>query len=410
MKVRMQSVCVLSAWLAAGLLAACSHPESKSPGYEDQAAVVPYAVDSPAIATGAWDPKTAAAYLDQRAGFWMNWEGAARDHGTFCVSCHTSMPYIIARPALRKALGEEAPSADERLILADVAKRVRLWADVAPYYNDKDDGANKAAESRATESVMNAFLLASNDAQSGKLSEDTRAALSNMWALQQRQGRFKGAWLWQQFGLMPWESRGGEFYGATLAAIATGMAPDAYGSKAEIQNNVKMLTEYLRENNSSQSLLNRVSLLWASTKLPGLLTPEQKQSIIDATMAKQQPDGGWSMSSIALTWRDLNVESLFGKWKREDGTPQEVQSDGLATGFIIYVFEGAGVSRQNNQVKRGLDWLAHHQNKADGSWTAYSLNKRRELTSNIGRFMSDAATGFAVLALSETNHIEAYSH
>jgi hypothetical protein len=106
------------------------------------------------------------------------------------------------------------------------------------------------------------------------------------------------------------------------------------------------------------------------------------------------------MTSIALTWRNLDLESLFGGWKRDDGTPQEVQSDGLATGFIIFVFEEAGVSRQNDQVKRGLDWLASHQNKADGSWTAYSLNKRRVSTSNVGRFMSDAATAFAVLALS----------
>jgi squalene-hopene/tetraprenyl-beta-curcumene cyclase len=409
-KARMQGVCVLSAWLAAGFLAACSHSESKTPGYEDQEAVVAHSSHSDQANSSTWDAKSAAAYLDQRANWWIGWDGAARDHGTFCVSCHTSAPYIISRPALRRALAEEKPTADASLILADVTKRVRLWSDVAPYYNDKEDGPHKAVESRATESVMNAFILASSDAQTGKLSADTRAALSNMWALQQTEGRFKGAWLWQQFGLMPWESRGSEYYGATLAAIATGVAPESYGSGADVQNNVKLLTEFLRQNSTAQSSLNRVALLWASTKLQGLLTPEQKQSIIDEVMAKQGPDGGWSMTSVALTWRDLNMESLFGKWKREDGTPQEVQSDGLATGFIIYVFEEAGVSRQNNQVKRGLDWLASHQNKTDGSWTAYSLNKNRVLTSNVGRFMSDAATAFAVLALNDTHQVDAYAH
>jgi squalene-hopene/tetraprenyl-beta-curcumene cyclase len=284
--------------------------------------------------------------------------------------------------------------------LADVSKRVRLWANIAPYYSDDDDGPNKAAESRATESVINAFILASSDAQTGKLSEDTRVAFSNMWALQLTEGRFKGAWLWQQFGSMPWESRGSEYYGATLAAIATGVAPEGYGNSADVQNNVKLLNEFLQQNSAAQSPMNRVDLLWASTKLPGLLTAEQRNSIIDEILAKQRPDGGWSMTSIALTWRNLDLESLFGGWKRDDGTPQEVQSDGLATGFIIFVFEEAGVSRQNDQVKRGLDWLASHQNKADGSWTAYSLNKRRVSTSNVGRFMSDAATAFAVLALS----------
>jgi squalene-hopene/tetraprenyl-beta-curcumene cyclase len=340
----------------------------------------------------------------------MSWEDAARDRGTFCVSCHTTAPYIVSRPTLRNALAEEGPSANERLLLADVTKRVRLWSSVAPYYSDDDAGPNKAPESRATESVINAFILANNDAQTGKPSEDTRSAFSNMWKLQQTQGRFKGAWLWQQFGLMPWESRGSEYYGATLAAIATGVAPQGYGNSPEIQNNLRLLTEFLQQNSAAQSPLNRVTLLWASTKLPGLLTAERKKSIIDEMLAKQRPDGGWSMTSVALTWRDLNLGSLFGTWKREDGTPQEVQSDGLATGFIIYVFEEAGVSRQNDRVKRGLDWLASHQDKTDGSWTAYSLNKYRVPTSNVGRFMSDAATAFAVLALNDTKQLDAYSH
>src|SRR5258708_19938466 len=116
------------------------------------------------------------------------------------------------------------------------------------------------------------------------------------------------------------------------------------------------------------------------------------------------------MSSVALTWKDLNLGSLFGKWKRDDGTPQEVQSDGLATGYIIFVVEEAGVSRQNSQVKRGLDWLVRNQNKSEGSWAAYSLNNRRDPSSNVGRFMSDAATAFAVLALTDTNQLNARVH
>src|SRR5215831_19084727 len=53
---------------------------------------------------GAWDPKAAAAYLDRRMEWWSGWKGSARDHGTFCFSCHTAVPYALARPALSATL------------------------------------------------------------------------------------------------------------------------------------------------------------------------------------------------------------------------------------------------------------------------------------------------------------------
>jgi squalene-hopene/tetraprenyl-beta-curcumene cyclase len=48
-------------------------------------------------------------------------------------------------------------------------------------------------------------------------------------------------------------------------------------------------------------------------------------------------------------------------------------------------------------------WLEQNQNPKDGNWSAWSLNKQRDQATDIGHFMSDAATGFAVLAL-ENNH------
>src|SRR5690242_10902374 len=89
---------------------------------------------SATAASASWSAKSAAAYLDGRLAWWMGWPAAARDHQTFCVSCHTVAPYALARPALRAALREQAPSLLERQLLDNVKKRVRMWKEVEPYY------------------------------------------------------------------------------------------------------------------------------------------------------------------------------------------------------------------------------------------------------------------------------------
>ncbi len=73
-----------------------------------------------------------------------------RDHDTFCVSCHTSAPYGIGRSALRTALGEKERSAGEHKVLDNIARRVRMGGEVAPFYPDSEKSPGKTPESRGT--------------------------------------------------------------------------------------------------------------------------------------------------------------------------------------------------------------------------------------------------------------------
>lgn len=337
----------------------------------------------------SWNQKAAAAYLDGREVWWMNWPRAGRDHETFCVSCHTVLPYALSRPTLHSALAETSASVNEQKLVDNVTRRVRLWTEVEPWYSDEKFGVHKTRESRGTESVLDALVLASHDAQTGTLSADAKLAFDNMWAQQLQTGDEKGSWFWIQFNNEPWEAFDSQYYGAALAAIAVGMAPQDYRATPKIRAKVTMLREYLAAQASKQSPLNRMILLWVSATLPETLEPAEKRSIIDEILGKQQEDGGWSLTS------------LVGPWKRHDGTPLETVSDGYATGLAVYALEQAGITRKNLQLNRGLSWLAGHQDKTEGRWLAYSLNKKRDPSSDPGPFMNDAATAYAVLALTQ---------
>jgi squalene-hopene/tetraprenyl-beta-curcumene cyclase len=376
---------LLALCLAAGIMSACSRTETTE-----------------AKAPDSWDPKAAASYLDQREVTWMEWPGAARDHGTFCVSCHTAVPYALSRPVLRKTLSEDGPSANERKLLDNVTKRVKLWNDVAPFYSGAEYDGTKPSESRGTEAVLNALILANYDVQNGHLSDTTRAAFRNMWELQQKDGPGKGAWSWLQFNMEPFEAKDSQYYGAALAAVAVGTVPDNYRATREVQENVGLLREYLNREYATQSMMNRVVLLWASTKLPGLVEPELQRSIIKQLLDDQQADGGWKLSSLAWP-NDWSLHSFVRERWRSDWTRQDAGSDGYATALIAYVLQQAGVPTEDPQLRRGFSWLARNQDKARGFWPSFSLTKHRSPDSNVGHFMDDAATGYAVLALSQAN-------
>jgi squalene-hopene/tetraprenyl-beta-curcumene cyclase len=385
MKLITAGLLMLSGGLVSSLVVARAEPET--------AMVVR---GEPEAAT-AWNKAAAAKYLDGRIAWWKTWPTAARDQGTFCISCHTALPYALARPVLRSALNEKAPSADEKLLFDNVVKRVRLWKDVEPFYPDQTRGIPKTSQSRGTEAVLNALVLANRDAHDGSLTEDTRVAFGNLWALQMKTGELSGAWAWLHFSLEPWEGLDSPYYGAALAAVAVGTAPGGYASSPEIQESLTRLRDYLSKGLEQQPLLNRALLLLASTRLQ-LITPEQQDAIAAALLRAQRDDGGWATASL-------------GAWKRTDGTPLESSSDGYATGLVTLALQalqppdaasGSLELPLTAQVQKGRQWLVRHQNAATGGWSASSLNKQRDGAAPAAQFMSDAATGYAVLALTST--------
>ncbi|MEI9971230.1 MAG: hypothetical protein WDO73_03765 [Ignavibacteriota bacterium] len=111
-------------------------------------------------------------------------------------------------------------------------------------------------------------------------------------ALQVKAGEKRGSWIWLNFHNEPWEADDSAFWGASLAGIAAGWAPETYRKSAEVQENIAMLGEYLQREQQNQSTLNRAVALWASGKLPQLLNPGQRAAIVAKSPASSGPTVG----------------------------------------------------------------------------------------------------------------------
>ena len=70
-----------------------------------------------------WNAHLAEQYLDGRLKEWAAWPNAVVS-GVVCVSCHSGLPYLVARPAFRQALGEKTgPTLYENLLVEARAPR-----------------------------------------------------------------------------------------------------------------------------------------------------------------------------------------------------------------------------------------------------------------------------------------------
>jgi len=298
-----------------------------------------------------------------------------------CVSCHTGVTYLLARPALRRALGESQPTAYETGLLNGMRARV---AKKDPKALAKEPVSQKLG----VEAILSALFLAIEDTGRPTMSPEASQAFEQLWSSQVREGKAKGAWPWFSYDLDPWETPESVFYGAALAALAAGSAPGEYRDRPEIRERVNGLNEYLKREQQTQPLHNRLTLLWASSKLPSALPESLRRPIIDEILGKQQADGGWTIESL-------------GPWEPHPQAPLSVGSNSYATGFVAFVLQQAGVARSHPGLRGALRWLASHQDRQSGCWPADSMNKRYEIDAMPVRFMQDAATAFATLGLLE---------
>ena len=323
-----------------------------------------------ASAEKSWDRMAAARYLDARASFWSEGAKARRKLSTACLSCHTAVPYLLARAAL----GQPSMPGPAKDLFSDVETRVANWSDARVWY-EEELGAEKPAQSRATESVLNALVLTSRDRRARRpLTAEAKTALAHMWAQQ----NVDGNWDWLHFGLIPWETDGSDYWGAALAAVAGMSVADEVRPPAESS---AKLRAYLRAGMTTElSLHNRIALLWAASTWGGLLSKTETAGLVEEIVERQQPDGGFRPRKSAPWW------------------PKDT-SDGYVTAFGTFVLQLAHDPRAAKSIARGVGWLEKNQ-QPDGRWDAVSPNKDRRGEDTFTRLlMSDAATGFAVLAL-----------
>jgi squalene-hopene/tetraprenyl-beta-curcumene cyclase len=125
-------------------------------------------------------------------------------------------------------------------------------------------------------------------------------------------------------------------------------------------------------------------VLWASTRVEGILRAEEKSHILEKLFGAQNPDGGWAVARLLDGWKDH---------RRQDDGPQDLlSSDGYATGLAVYVARAAGMTADDPRIRKGLRWLLENQRRS-GRWYT------RSPTRDSQHYISNAGTAFAIMAI-----------
>jgi len=295
----------------------------------------------------------AVRFLDAVA---LNWKKDRK-----CFACHSDYAFFFTRPLA----GWKVPAHEQlRAKLEHLAENPRR------------------VKYQVTERVMVASMLAQNDAlTTGKLHPITRKALDRIWTVQREDGGFD----WMKYNQPPSEID--DHYGATVAVIGVGAAPDGYAETPAAKAGLDKIREYFG-NNPPTNLHHRAMKLLASVNVDGIMTESERQQVVQDLFALQKPDGGWGLATMGKNW------------ERSDDQQQDLKSsDGYGTGFAIYVLRRTGVAADEPRIQKGIAWLKTHQ-RASGRWFTRSLWKDQK------HYLTHAGTAYCILALAACGEIE----
>lgn len=315
-----------------------------------------------------WRSK-AAGYLNEHAAKWLS-SPPPVGNIKCALSCHTTFPFFLARPAL--GIAADASTVDHARTRINARLVERAQGTAIPMYGKNPD--TKSKESHATEAVLNATALVFADlGASGALSPEAKAAFDGMW----KEQRADGAWDWLEFELEPWETRND--WGTVMAALVSGSVPE--GTSVMQAAGTAKLVGYLKGHLATMALHDRIAVLWASSKLKTLLDPTEQTAIANEILAKQLKDGGFSLGS-------------WGKGALAEAGANT--SDGYATALAaLALCTGIPDGRQRPDVIKALSWIARNQ-QPNGSWPGRSVNSD---SARSHTYMTDAATAYAVIAM-----------
>ena len=108
-----------------------------------------------------WNPQLVGRYLDSRQQEWFEWSTARTPDGP-CISCHTGVTYLLARPMLRRTNKEASPTRYETGLLEAIRSRVRR--------KDAAELAKAPTQGIGIDAVLLALFLAREDSGKGQLS------------------------------------------------------------------------------------------------------------------------------------------------------------------------------------------------------------------------------------------------